>query len=246
MLVDAHAHLHLYSPRELPAVLGELDELGVYTMAVSVDPDSYRATRALAGGRETIVPAFGVHPEEAPRFFDRLHLLTEAAVQAPGIGEIGLDRRWVADPDAHRAQHIVFDHLLAVAAEGDKVVNLHTAGAEHDVAGALATHGARRAIVHWYSGPFDAFERLVELGCYFTFGPQTFLSGHIAELARRTPSDRLLTETDNPGGPEWLGLGRGRPSLLPRVVAELARLLTVEEEALIAQIASNYRRVLGK
>ena len=245
MLVDAHAHLHLYSPPELPAVLGELDALGAHTMAVSVDPDSYRATRALAGGREAIVPAFGVHPEEAPRFVDRLHLLTEASA-APAIGEVGLDRRWVTAPDAHRAQRVVFDHLLAVAAEGDKVVNLHTAGAEHDVAAALATHGNRRAIVHWYSGPFDAFERLVELGCYFTFGPQTFLSGHIAELARRTPSDRLLTETDNPGGPEWLGLGRGRPGLLPRIVAELARLLSVEEDALTAQIYGNYRRVLGK
>jgi TatD DNase family protein len=245
MLVDAHAHLHMYREEEVGDVLAELDVLDIRTMAVSMDLETYDATTALAARTDRILPAFGVHPEHAPDYVNRLDEVTEAAGRTPYLGEIGLDHRFVTDERAYAPQRVVFDHLLALAADQDKVVNLHTAGAEHEVADRLAHFGVSRAIVHWYSGPLDAFERLLDLGCYFTFGPEVGSSDHIAGLARVTPPKRLLTETDNPGGPEWLGLGRGRPALIRSVVSVLARVRATTEDQLTSQVAANFERLTG-
>jgi TatD DNase family protein len=243
MLVDAHAHLHMYGKDELDEVLAELESMEIRTMAVSMDLESFEATAACAARSNRIIPAFGIHPERAPDYVDRLDEVAEAATRSPCIGEIGLDHRFVTDESAYDPQRVVFDHLLTLAANQDKVVNLHTAGAEHEVADRIARFGISRAIVHWYSGPRDAFEHLLELGCYFTFGPEVGSSDHIAALARLAPMDRLLTETDNPGGPEWLGLGRGRPSLIRRVVADLARARGTTEPQLTAQVAANFEHL---
>lgn len=244
MLVDAHAHLHMYDTREIEEVVGELEADQIRVIAVSMDPESFATTRAMAARSDRIIPAFGIHPELAPAHVDGLSTMTELAQSAPCIGEIGLDHRFVTDTSAHASQEIVFDHFLSIASAQEKVVNLHTAGAEHQVADRLAHFGITRAIVHWYSGPSDAFDRLLDLGCHFTFGPETGLSAHIAELAARTPADRLLTETDSPGGPEWLGLGRSRPSLVRSVVADLARIRGTSQDEITSLVAANLDRLL--
>lgn len=245
MLIDAHAHLHMYREEEVDDVLAELDALDIRTMAVSIDLETFEATAALAARTDRVVPAFGIHPEQAPDYLHRLDEVTEGAGRSPYIGEIGLDHRFVTDESAYGPQKVVFDHLLALSADQDKVVNLHTAGAEHEVADRLAHFGITRAIVHWYSGPLDAFERLLDLGCYFTFGPEIGSSDHIAGLARMTPLERLLTETDNPGGPEWLGLGRGRPALIRSVISDLARVRGSPKDQLTSQVAANFEDLMG-
>lgn len=244
MLVDAHAHLHMYDAREIEEVVAELEADQIRVIAVSMDPETFAATRAVAARSARIIPAFGIHPELAPAHVDGLSAMAELAQSAPCIGEIGLDRRFVTDTSAYPSQEIVFDHLLAVAADQDKVVNLHTAGAEHQVADRLAHFGITRAIVHWYAGPGDAFDRLLDLGCHFTFGPEVGRSTHIAELAARTPADRLLTETDSPGGPEWLGLGRSRPSLVRSVVTDLARIRGTGQDEITSLVSANLDRLL--
>jgi len=244
MLVDAHAHLHMYDAGEIEEVVAELKADQIRVIAVSMDPETFAATRAVAAHSDWIVPAFGIHPELAPAHVDELSTTADLAQAAACIGEIGLDHRFVTDASAYPSQEIVFDHLLAVAADQGKIVNLHTAGAEHQVADRLAHFGITRAIVHWYSGPGDAFDRLLDLGCHFTFGPEVGRSAHIAELAARTPADRLLTETDSPGGPEWLGLGRGRPSLVRSVVADLARIRGASQDEITSLVAANLDRLL--
>jgi TatD DNase family protein len=245
VLIDAHTHLHMYGDDEMDDVLAELESMEIRTMAVSMDLETFEVTVACAARSNRIVPAFGIHPERAPDYAHRLDDVTDAAGRSPCIGEIGLDHRFVTDESAYAPQRVVFDHLLALSADQDKVVNLHTAGAEHEVADRIAHFGISRAIVHWYSGPRDAFERLLELGCYFSFGPEVGSSDHIASLARLTPAHRLLTETDSPGGPDWLGFGRGRPSLIRTVVADLARIRETSEQELASRVAYNFAGLVG-
>ena len=71
------------------------------------------------------------------------------------IGEIGLDRRWVEEPERYEPQRAVFSHFLRRAAALDRVINVHTSGAEAECLEAIVAHGCRRVIVHWYSGPLD-------------------------------------------------------------------------------------------
>lgn len=221
MYVDAHAHLDRYGD-DLGEALAEIERDRLFTVSVAMDPTSYRANVEIAAACELVLPTFGVHPWNASAYAGRLAELREATAESPMLGEIGLDFRFVEDASAYPAQREVFEFFLQAAAEQNKIVNLHIAGAEEEVLALLRRYDVRRAIVHWYSGPLDLLDELLAWGAHVTVGVEVLHSGHIREIARRLPAERLLTETDNPGGAAWLTGAPGKPSLIKEIVAGVA------------------------
>jgi TatD DNase family protein len=245
VLVDAHAHLDHYGPSG-PEIIRELMERGILTVAVSMDPPSYERTRELCEGVPLTVPAFGVHPWEAPRWSDRLDELDRHTADAPLLGEVGLDFHFVRDEEAYGPQREVFGYFLEAAKRTGKVLNIHTKGAEAEVARLLHDVGGPAAIVHWYSGGTVELHRLLDEGAFFTVGVEVLRSTRIVEIARMIPEDRLLTETDNPGGWRWLEGVPGRPSLVQEVLDRLAEIRGVSRQAMEDTVARNAERVLRR
>lgn len=243
-LIDAHAHLDKYGDDALDAVLHALDELDALTFAVSVDPESYRRTTEIAVRSRRVVPCFGIHPSEAPRFVASLDTLAPLVSLTPMIGEIGLDHRFVTEPGEYPAQREVFAYFLEAARVQAKIVNVHCSGAERATAEMLADHGIERAIIHWYSGSLHDLGALVATGASFTVGVEILRSDHIRGVAAAIPDDRLLTETDNPGGHRWLTGETGEPDLLTEVVAELARVRGIPPEAVRSLVRENTARLI--
>jgi len=58
------------------------------------------------------------------------------------------------------------------------------------------------------------------------------------------PLELLLTETDNPGGLEWLRGEVGRPRHLPSVVKTLAQLRSMDAAELGEVIRANFLRLI--
>lgn len=239
MRIDAHFHLDIYG-EDAASVVAEIGEHRIFSISVALDPDGYAATKRLAADCPFVLPAFGVHPWMAPEHADQLDRLTALVAEAPMIGEIGLDHHFVKDPAAYPAQMRVFEFFLAAAREQGKVVNLHTKGAEHEIAEALRRFETQRSIVHWYSGPMDAFRDLADLGVYFTVGLEVLRSDAIREIARAIPPERLLTETDNPGAFRGPAGELMRPRALLDVLEELARVLGSSATAVETQVHENF------
>jgi len=246
LCIDAHAHLDQYDDTQVAQVLAELDAHRVLTLGVSMDPPSYARTCALAERSPWIIPCFGVHPWRAPDYAADLDALQPLIDASPLLGEIGLDFHWVEDAGAFPAQRAVLGRFLEQARAQDKIVNLHTKGAEAEILEALARHRVERAVVHWYSGPLDVAEALAARGALFTVGVELRSSALIQELARRLPLELLLVESDNPGGLAWLTGEQGTPAHLPGVLAELARLRGLPPAELGAALAQNFRRLVGR
>jgi TatD DNase family protein len=159
------------------------------------------------------------------------------------LGEIGLDHYFMKDSSEYPAQRTVFEFFLAAAKERGKVVHLHTKAAEAEVLDLLRQYGIQRMVVHWYSGPLDTLRELSALGAYFTVGVEVLYSEHIRTIARELPLDRLLTETDNPGGPKSL-IGRpGMPVLIQDVVEGLADLREMSAAAIEQAVQANLARL---
>jgi len=243
MLIDAHAHVDYY--KNTDQVLAEIREHQILTLSNAVHPASYRRTLEIAAQCPLVVPSFGVHPWWAAEYVDQLDQMGPLIEQSPLIGEIGLDYLWV-DKVAIPAQQRIFDFFLAAASEQDKIVNLHTKDAEADVLALLRKHQIRRAIVHWYAGPLDVLQEMIEFGAYFTIGLEILTSKHIQAVAQAVPLDRLLTETDNPGAWEWLVKEPGRPSQVRQVLTRLAEVKQVPLENLNQTIAENLIRLAGQ
>jgi len=243
MLIDAHAHLDKYGD-ELPRALAEIEQHRIITWAVSMDLPSYQRSCDIAARCDLVLPTFGVHPRMAPEYADRLGELSPWIERSPAIGEIGLDFHWVEDASRYPAQLKVLEYFLAAAREQKKIVNLHTKGAEKKVLNLLERYDIKRPIIHWYSGPLDMLRALADVGAYFTVGVEILYSETIREIARKVPMNRLLTESDNPGGLKWLNGTIGMPRLIREVVGAVAVAKQTTPEVIEAAVENNFLRLI--
>ncbi|MGH7770114.1 MAG: TatD family hydrolase [Candidatus Binatia bacterium] len=243
MLIDAHAHLDKYGA-ELQAVLEEIERNGIFTWTVSMDLPSYQRNLEVAAMSKMVLPTFGIHPRRAPEYAGRLADLNPWIERSPAIGEIGLDFHWIKERAHYPAQRKVFEYFLAAAREQKKIVNLHTKGAEKDILALLGRYDLARAVVHWYSGPLDILNALVDHGAYFTVGVEILKSEKIRQIARAVPLWQILTETDNPRGLQWLNGTAGMPAIVLDVVEEIAALKQTTPEAVAQAVEENFRRLI--
>jgi len=245
MLIDAHAHLDRYGSL-LDEALGEIERERILTVATAMDIPSYLELREIGERSAWVLPTFGIHPRRAAEYADRLPELAPYIEMSPAIGEIGLDFHWVRDASTYPKQRRVLEFFLAAAAEQNKFVNLHTKAGESEILELLRKHAVKRAIVHWYSGPMDVLQAMIDYGCYFTIGVEVGFSDYIRQIAKAVPDHLLLTETDNPGALGWLKKNGeiGMPAAIKDVVGALADLRQTTREAIEALVAANFSRLL--
>jgi TatD DNase family protein len=242
--LDAHAHLDQYADEVLDQVVKEIETHQILTISTAMDVPSFQRASHLAARCNLVVPTFGIHPWKAPQYVHQLPNLQEFIAASPMIGEVGLDWHWVEDPQDRAAQIPVLEHFLDAARRQDKPVNLHTKGAEEAVLGLLDKYEIRRAVAHWYSGPSSLLPDYFARNVYFTVGVELLHSPHIREIARRIPERLLLTETDNPGGWQWLTGQVGMPRLTIQVVEALATLRGASPPELTRTLFHNYCHLL--
>ena len=244
-MIDAHAHMDKYGST-LPRALSQIREQSILTLAVSMDVDSFRETLRVSEAEPLLLPSFGIHPWEAPRYSRDLSRLDSFLELSPLFGEIGLDHFFVRDADRYSAQDTVFTYFLDAAEDQGKIVNIHSKGAEEAVLRHLENRTLPGIIIHWYSGPLHQVVKFLNLGAYFTVGVEVLRSSHIRELAGAIPVERLLTETDNPGGWEWMEGETGYPELLNQVERTVAEVRGMERDRLSAQVAINMTGLLTR
>ena len=246
MLIDAHVHLDKYGDL-LDQALSEIDEQRIFTIATAMDVPSYLELRKIAARSALVLPTFGVHPRRAAEYAQRLPELSRYIEMSPAIGEIGLDFHWVKDAGTYPAQRKVLEYFIAAAGEQNKFVNLHTKAGEKEILDLLEKYGVRRAIIHWYSGPMDVLQAMIDFGCYFTIGVELFYSDYIKQIARAVPDHLLLTETDNPGALKWLKKDDelGMPSAITSVINTLATVRRASPAIIESLVEENFTRLVG-
>ena len=243
MFIDAHAHLDR-SEDKLESALEQINQNRILTMSNSMDLPSYKQNLEIGKRCDLVLPTFGIHPWNAPEYADQLENLEDTVEKTPIIGEIGLDYHSAEYAFQFPAQRKVFEFFLEAAKEQNKIVNLHTRGAEKEVLVLLKEYEIQRAIIHWYSGPLDILDKLVDEGTYFTIGVEILDSEHIKTIAQRLPMDRLLTETDNPGGQMWVKGILGMPSVIKEVIQVSAEVKNTTEQVIIQTVETNFARLI--
>lgn len=218
-LLDAHTHINLLQHEQAT----ELAQKGLWQFVTATSPDDCARVLDFAKTSHRIIPTCGLHPWRAADFDPRV--LKWCLQQVPIIGEIGLDTVWTDVPLA--VQREVFVHQLQLAVELGKPVILHTKGAEAEVLQWLLRYTPPKVIVHWYSGNADHLPGYVELGCYFTLGPDIRVNQAVQTVCRQVPLDRLLTETDGTDAIAWV---TGEPCSLAPVPQVLENTLATAAE----------------
>jgi len=246
MLIDAHAHLDKYGEL-IEQALNEIEREPIFTVATAMDIPSYLNLQRIAERSNLVLPTFGIHPRRAAEYAHRLGEIGRCIESSPAIGEIGLDFHWVKDASTYSAQRKVLKYFMAAARDQKKFLNLHTKAGEKEILDLLEKHDVNRAIIHWYSGPMDILQAMIQYGCYFTIGVEVLYSDYIKDIAKAVPDPLLLTETDNPGALKWLKKNDeiGMPRAIKDVVNAIAYLRQVTPESIESLVQANFMRLIA-
>jgi TatD DNase family protein len=103
-----------------------------------------------------------------PTHHHELPLFEELLPTTRYIGEVGLD--FSKDHITHRDAQLRTLERIAdmVAGAGDKILSLHSRGAEREVVELFGDAFPATLILHWYSGSLRVLEQAAACGFYFS------------------------------------------------------------------------------
>ncbi len=207
MSVFADSHVHLADPafaEEADAVIQRARAAGARALVCIGESaaTALRARRLAERHAGVVFFTAGVHPHDAASWDDATDpqaIRASVAHGAVAVGECGLDTHYDHAP-RDRQVHAL-DAQLALAAELQKPMVLHTREAEVDTAEFLKRADAARVrgVLHCYTGSVALAEAALAVGWFVSFsGIITFKSWTDEALLRMVPNDRLLVESDAP------------------------------------------------
>ena len=192
-----------------------------------------------------IHPALGVHPGKVNENTHPLALdfMRANIKQARAIGETGLDYwyKWVRKDLVERGkQKDSFSFHLGLACEFDLPIVIHSRGAWRDCLSMAKASGVRRALFHWYSGPVDILDQILEAGFYVSTGPSVAYSPESRRAMAHAPLERILVETDSPvhykdGETSFMA----EPKDVIRTWKALAELKNLDEQEALTAVNTN-------
>lgn len=259
-LVDSHCHVNADRfEGDVDLVLGAARLAGVERILVPGwnVPSSERAI-ALVDRLPWLDVGVGVHPHDAAKVdeagWERIQELA-GHPSVVAIGETGLDYDRVFSPIPDQLANLHRNLALAIGTGRPVILHCRSAAGRRDAQDALLAQlaaipdGDRPvAIVHSFSGPPDYAERMLELGAVISFSGLVFRRGEeaSAEVAARTPLDRVLIETDSPflsapGAPR----GRNEPAWVRLTAAWLAERQGTTADVLGDRLVATYERCFG-
>ena len=251
-IIDTHAHVDQLE--DLPNALQRAHEAGVSDIvAMSVDLDSMKKLVGIAQQYQQpkIHLSLGVHPGmiESQTKPSALDFMREHSPQACSIGETGLDYwyKWARKDEAVRQkQKDFFAVHLDLAREFDLPIVIHSRGAWQDCLKLTKTAGVVRALFHWYSGPEDILDQILDAGFYVSSSPSVAYSPESRRAMARAPLERILIETDSPVNyKDGETFFKAEPKDVTRTWKALAQLKNMDEEEVLAVVNTNAKTFFG-
>jgi len=254
-LIDSHAHVQAEAfDADRDQVICAARGAGVERMLVpGWDLSSSRAA-LVAAAQFGLDAGAGIHPHvarESDRDFDSIaDLARDPLVVA--VGETGLDYDRGFSPRDDQLRNL--RRHLRLARELAKPAILHCRSkpgerdAQDDLLRAIDEEGQPPALLHSFSGPVDYGERALEFGLAISFSGLAFRKGEeaTAAVARLTPADRLLVETDCPYlSPPGAPRRRNAPEWVSVTAEWLAEQRGEKPDRLGEQLIANYDRLFS-
>lgn len=200
-MIDTHCHLiDPQFKKDLEQVLNRAREAGVIKiMNAGYDVKTSRCAVEMGKRREWLLPAVGIHPNEAAdesiQEMDAIEeILRNDTVSA--IGETGLD--YYRDRSPRDAQRELFRLHIDCARRYELPLLIHTRNSIDDAVHILKHEDCHSGVFHCYSGTLEQAEEILDLGFYLGFGGTLTFSRRIRDIFRQLPLDRIVLETDAP------------------------------------------------
>ena len=192
-LHDTHFHLDLQKDKS--KAIEDILKNEIYTIAMTNLPDLYQKETSLYG-QKYIRIALGFHPELIHEYPNKIPVMWKHLTEARYIGEVGLD---FTDKSYTKEQVAFFSELIARCKnDSNKIISIHSRGAETEVVDIIGTDFKFTPILHWYSGTIENLKKACNRGYYFSVNSSMIRTKKFAQMLGYIPHDKILLETDNP------------------------------------------------
>jgi len=262
MLIDSHAHLNFPElMADIEGVLARARKAGVEKIInIGTNLEDSKIAIDLAQKYDNLYATVGIHPDSpSPSATDWSEL--EKLAKNPkvvAIGECGLDysriKYDVSSIKYHNEterQRRHFQKQIEIAKNLELPMSIHIRDAQNDlmaILDAARMTGRAKGVFHCFSGDQKYLEFVLEQGFFVSFaGNVTFKNAqNLRDLAKATPLDRLLLETDCPYlSPEPLRGSQNEPANVKITVAKLAEIKNMSLDHISSIILDNTRRLFN-
>lgn len=180
---------------------------------------------------DNVRATYGLSPieiGEADKVEDFIRQNQDTAI---GIGEVGLDYYHIRDDALRERQKAVFTRFIGLSDELGLTLVVHSRDAERHVF--EMTNRLDNVIYHCYSGDLDTLNKIIDCGHYISISTRVGKSKIHQEIAKSTPHELMIVETDSP----YLSprKGRNEPSYIIDAIVTISEIwtITVKEAASI-------------
>jgi TatD DNase family protein len=262
MFTDSHCHLTFPElASNLPAVRAAMYAAGVTrALCISTSMEEFPRVQALAAAHDGFWASAGVHPDNEGVHEPAVQELVQAAAQPKvvAIGETGLDYYQMQERKGGRSiadmrwQRERFRTHIQAAQQARLPLVIHTRAAFDDTLAILREQGedgragSAGGVFHCFTETAAAARAALDMGFYISLsGIVTFKNAtDVHEVARITPEDRLLIETDSPYLAPAPHRGKiNSPAWVPLVAARVAQLRSVPLERVAQFTNDNFTRL---
>ncbi|MBN1544380.1 TatD family hydrolase [Candidatus Woesearchaeota archaeon] len=258
MLIDVHAHLdHEMFSKDRDEVVARARAAGVKVIiANGVDPETNRYVLHFAEKYDIVRPALGIYPPDALQEevscggyplkmlpYDVDEELEKIEKAKPiALGEVGLDYKNCKDANM---QKDIFQKFIDLSKKLEIPLIIHSRKAEQEVIDMLDAAGAKKVVLHCFSGRKSLITRAAERGWSFSIPTNVVRSEHFQQMIRQVHISQLLTETDCPYLSPFSGQ-RNEPAFVIESLKKIADIkgMTVEDAA--NNIFKNYQDLFLK
>ncbi|MFC2143641.1 TatD family hydrolase [Candidatus Aenigmatarchaeota archaeon] len=201
--IDCHCHLeYMANPESVIAIARERMAAIVTSVA---DPSHIENILSFREKHKDFVfISAGLHPTAIERYNDKIindhiELIRKNKDNIASIGETGLDYHHIKDPEGIEKSKKIFVRFIELANELKKPIVIHTRNAMPDTLEIMKKIDVP-VMMHCFSGNNEELKECVDRGYHISFTTMIVKSKRYRKLAKKTPIEKILLETDGP----WL------------------------------------------
>jgi len=223
-MVDIHCHLNFHAfDKDVDEVAKRAFDAGVRAIVnVGTSIPSSRKAIELAHKYDNMYAIVGVHPHHADKadrefeeeiqrdWFENLRRLAKEE-KVIGIGETGLDYHYYESNGIvdKNLQEDAFRKQIELSISLGLPLQIHNRQAGEDIVRILSEYKSRfqdpPGMFHCFAGSLEVLKKALDLGFYVGFDGNVTYKGtakgeavELSELAKNTPMERIMVETDAP------------------------------------------------
>ncbi len=260
-MIETHAHLDFWQYNDdRDTVIERAVNSGVDTIInVASNLQGSFSSSELAEKYERIYATCGIHPHDAKDANDdaiaKLKRLALSRDKVIAVGEVGLD---FYRNLSHKDDQIgAFTRFAKLSEELKLPLILHCreeAQGKRDAAELMFKimednlTAPFTGVMHCFSGDDQLLDKCLCSGLYVSYTCNITYknAGHLREVVKKTPLDRLLLETDSPFlSPQEKRGQRNEPSNLKYLVKQIAEIYDIEEKEVESRTTENAKRLFS-